>query len=116
MEGYIDNLKDCEERWKTLDNCYLQNAFMYGQWLQAAFDLFTKEKKRGRLDGNFKVWITSKCNISVHRVKDFRKFYNQFRRYSKVLKCKLSLKWFLTHGTRIIRHFIENPNIACKWL
>ena len=22
LEGYIDNLKDCEERWKTLDNCF----------------------------------------------------------------------------------------------
>lgn len=81
---YEDCVRHCENSFKTIENYVVQNAFVYGMWLNQAFEKFQEEKCMKRVSGNFDDWVNLRCRVKKTRARQLRKFYKLFFPYKKV--------------------------------
>lgn len=97
--------------------------YVYGMWLNQAFEKFQKEKRMKQVSGTFDDWVYLRCKVKQTRARQLRKFYNLSSPYKKILRCKLPSIWFVNYGDDVVKNFeshreMEVPwthNIDCAW-
>ena len=116
LEAYENKIKQCESCFQTVENYHLKNAFMYGLWLNQAFERFQNDKKRGLVnEGNFEDWINIRCSVKSRRARQLRSFSTSFMPFKKILGCKLPFIWFLNNGKTVLEYFKANEQEAIPW-
>ena len=85
-EEYETKIKECDRCFQTVENYHLKNAFVYGKWIEKAFQKFQEDKKNKFISvTNFGEWVNRKCFVKKTRARQLRMFYNRFNQYIKVL-------------------------------
>ena len=117
LDEYEIKIKECDRCFQTVENYHLKNAFVYGKWIEKAFQKF-QEDKRNKFTSvtNFDEWVNRKCCVKKTRARQLRMFYNRFNKYIKVLQCKLPFIWFVYNGPAILNYFKDNEEEAVQWV
>ena len=90
LDEYEMKIKKCDRCFQTVENYHLKNAFVYGKWIEKAFQKFQEDKRNKSTSvTNFDEWVNGKCCVKKTRARQLRMFYNRFHKYIKVLQCKL---------------------------
>ena len=113
LEEYETKIKECDRCFQIVENYHLKNAFVYGKWIEKAFQKFQEDKKnRVVCVTNFDEWIDQKCFVKKTRARQLRMFYKRFNQYIKVLQCKLPFIWFVCNGNAILNYFKDHEEEA----
>lgn len=115
LADYETRIQECENCFKSVENYFIQNAFMYGAWLCKAFVKFQEEKNMKRVYGNFDDWVDLRCKVKKTRARQLRLFYKLFHPYKKVLGCKLPFIWFVKNGKTIVDYFKSHHEAGQPW-
>ena len=117
LEEYETKIKECEKCFQTVENYHLKNAFVYGKWIEKAFQKFREDKKNRVISvTNFDDWVNQKCFVKKTRARQLRKFYKTFKQYTKALQCKLPFIWFVCNGNAILNYFKDHEEEANQWV
>lgn len=117
LEEYEKKIKECDRCFQTVENYHLKNAFVYGKWIEEAFQKFQEDKKNSVISvTNFDEWVEQKCFVKKTRARQLRMFYNRFNKYIKVLQCKLPFIWFVCNGNALLNYFKDHEEEANKWV
>ena len=117
LDEYEMKIKECDRCFQTVENYHLKNAFVYGKWIEKAFQKFQEDKRNKSTSvTNFDEWVNGKCCVKKTRARQLRIFYNRFNKYIKVLQCKLPFIWFVCNGAAILNYFKDNEEEANQWV
>lgn len=117
LEEYGTKIKECNRCFQTVENYHLKNAFVYGKWIEKAFQKFQEDKKNNVMSiTNFDDWVDQKCFVRKTRARQLRIFYRRFNQYIKVLQCKLPFIWFVCNGNAILNYFKDHEEEANQWV
>ena len=77
-----------------------------------------QEDKRNKFTSvtNFDEWVNGKCCVKKTRARQLRMFYNRFKKYIKVLQCKLTFIWFVCNGAAIRNYIKNNEEESVQWV
>ena len=65
LERALDSVNDIMS---NIDNFHLKNAFLYGKWLDYAFDVFHMEKELGNITfRSFEEWGQARTKVGKRR-------------------------------------------------
>lgn len=117
LDEYEMKIKECDRCFQTVENYHLKNAFVYGKWIEKAFQKFQEDKRNKSTSvTNFDEWLNGKCCVKKTCTRQLRIFYNRFNKYIKVLQCKLPFIWFACNGAAILNYFKDNEEEANQWV
>ena len=112
---YEIRIQEYDNCFKSIDNYVIQNVFVYGMWLNKAFEKFQDEKSMKHVSGNFDDWVDLRCKVKKTRARQLTMFYKLFHPYKKVLRCKLPFIWFVRNGKTIVNYFKTHREVAQPW-
>ena len=78
-----------------IDNFHLRNAFLYGKWLDYAFDVFCMEKELGNVTfGSFEEWIQARTKVEKSHAYSLRNLAKLGTIVPRILCCKQPVDFF----------------------
>ena len=93
----------------NIDNFHLKNAFLYGKWLDYAFDIFHLEKELGNVTfRSFEEWVQTRTKVGKRRAYSLRNLAKLGKIVPRILRCKQPVDFFVRNHRQLITYFRGN--------
>ena len=106
LERVLDSVNDIMS---NIDNFHLKNAFLYGKWLDYAFDVFHMEKELGNITfKSFEEWVQARMKVGKRHAHSLRHLARLGIIVPRILRCKQPVDFFVRKHRQLITYFRGN--------
>ena len=106
LERVVNSFNDIMS---NIDNFHLKNAFLYGKWLDYAFDIFHFEKELGNVTfRSFEEWVQARTKVGKRRAYSLRNLAKLEKIVPRILRCKKPVDFFVRNHRQLITYFRGN--------